>query len=434
MQKRRFQNQVLGLLVLAILILSPPFTSDTLAAGLTIPHAMCGTYNGSDDGVGFMLLAEVVDSSNAIVQNAVVWVSDPNGKRYDLAYNMELSTYVMVQETPVVVGDYVFHAKRGRATAPAVVKNLSARKVLGVPRGITLEPSIPEAGKPLSIQWERVLRAAGYYVNVSNKKTQQMLWSSVGSVWDTTKKNLSVQVPGEVLTASTELKVTIVAINNVTLENSSALSGLDLNFVPGQPFCIKTVCTTTNSFPFGKFICLQLFLEDYFGRRIDKAVVWARYPSGVNVPFVHNINGWYEPALSDRPDPQDGLSFGKYTFFARYQRKLQKSARSLTNHFLPVPENVVVNPWPLVRNQAFTVNWSAVSGAAYYKIDVDEKATGKIIYGSPTSTTPFLEAPSGIWAHLTPGAQYSILTQSMNAGHFSDASATSFSLVDFTAP
>lgn len=196
---------------------------------------------------------------------------------------------------------------------------------------------------------------------------------------------------------------------------------------------MQPTCTTTNTDSFGKFIELQVHLNDMWGSRINNAQVWAVYPSGRQVSFIQNINGWYEPQQKDNPNPNDPSSYGNYRFYVSYNGQQQSRERQINNYYLPIPTNLQIIPWPLKRGQSFTVSWTPVIGANYYKVDFDEKSTLKIAYITPVSSSPSILVDASVWNYLKSGTQYYMLTQSMNTGDYDVASATSFINFDLGA-
>ena len=430
--KRRLQPFALTVLVfLASMLLSLPVFSSS-AHGLTISHAMCGANNWDGSNHMPILAAQVLDLSNRVVQDASVWVIGPGGARFDLEYDPPFRSYIFSGAGSVALGDYVFHAERGAETAGPVVKTLPRVTGLAIMKGVKLTPSVPRALQPLGLQWTQTTGAKGYFVILIENGSGKKVWSSAGSLWQKLSGANLVTIPGTALAPSMEYSLLILAVNSTLFENATAMTGIKLQFTPGKPFNLSTVCLTTNSYPYGKFICLQVFLEDYFGNSMDKASVWAKFPSGQTVPFAHNINGWYQP--EGWPDPGSPDSYGTYSFFASYNGRQQKVSRLLKNFFLPVPKNVRVQPWPLKRGKAFGVSWDTVQGATHYRIDLDEGSTGKSLFNSPTSRQPSHSAPAQVWNSLTPGSRYEILTQTMNAERYKKASASSFYRIEFIAP
>ena len=392
---------------------------------LRISHATCVTASWDWD---LFLCAEVLDQSDAVIPNASVWVIGADNNRVELEYDPALKIYHQKRYLPIVLGDYTFHAELGGEAATPVTKSLSSTEKLD-PVMLTACPSA-EPGESLTMEWTPVAGVQGYFVAVANETTGEQVWSNAESLFDSLALDTSVTVPPDITEAGTSYGIYIFGANGASLESASAMSGNKFDFTPGESFNMETSCVATNT-PLGKFICLHVYLEDCFGEDIEGAQVWAIYPSGKQVPFVHDINGWYK--TTDPPDPQLDETYGTYTFFAEYDGKQMSTARALTNYFLPIPTNVAVNPDPPVRGDPFTVTWDPVPGATTYCIDLYERPSHKQLYHTCTDT-PSHTVPAWIWDHLTSGNEYEMLTHSMDAEQHSDASAESFVTIEFTAP
>lgn len=397
-----------------------------------IRHVACLTNNWQGESEP-LFLAEVVDDTGTATPNATVWVIIPTSERVNLEYEPALKIYISDSESvPIITGDYTFHASVGGAETVPVTKHLTSSTILET---ISILTGCPDAqpGETLTVEWAPISGAQGYYVAFIDDDTDELIWSNVASIFNTLPQQTSATIPTGTTQAGKNYEFIIFGTNSTKLDTASAMSGSDLLFSPGKPFVMETVCLTTNT-PTSKFILLQVFLDDCYDNDIEGAQVWAVYPSGQQVSFIHDINEWYKPNQSDNPNPDLDQNYGTYTFYVDYGGKQMNQSRVLVKKFLPVPQNVAVTPWPLIRGQAFTVTWDAVPGANEYRIDVDERDSGKIIYLSPNSKTPSHNAPADIWQHLTAGNRYKILTQSADDGDYEEATWSSFNPVEFTAP
>jgi hypothetical protein len=400
--------------------------------GLRIARATCvaSTWGGEQ---GLVLAAEVLDASGQVGPNASVWVIAPDGTRMDLPYEPWLNIHAQGKHPmPIVLGEYTFNADSGGASAMPVAKTLSRSELLG---SLTVVTGCPDAdpGDSFTIGWNPVAGAQGYFVNLVNEDTSQSVWSNVaGGFFDSLPSDTQVTIPSGLTEPNTPYALYIIASNAFQISDASAASGVDMELTPGNPFNMETACCTVNS-PQGRFLGLNLWLEDCFGEDIEGAQVWAVYPTGRTAPYIHNINGWYEVEPGDWPDLNDPRSFGTYTFYAFYDGKQMSKTRTPVNYFLPVPEKVVITPASPVRGQPFTVTWDSVPGATAYCIDLYEEPSRKMLYHECLST-PSHTVPAEIWDHLTSGNEYEICTHCMDVELYRESSANSLKNVRFTAP
>ncbi|QTA83796.1 Uncharacterized protein dnl_62120 [Desulfonema limicola] len=180
----------------------------------------------------------------------------------------------------------------------------------------------------------------------------------------------------------------------------------------------------------GEKILYQVFLRDNFGKVVNNAHVWGIYPNGEQLDFVQNINGWYEPLFSELPDPDDPQSFGCYKSYASYGGVQISVDHFLESMVLPLPTNFKIEPFPIERDQPFSVTWDNVPGANTYNIHID-KISNEIIYLSPFSSEPIADVPSSIWNTIISGEKYIIDLSSDNG---INPSASSHIRFTFTAP
>lgn len=381
----------------------------------------------------FLFLAEVTDDTGAEIPSATAWVETPTSLTIELEYDPALKVYSANRPLQSYVGEYLFFAKVGNGQTVKKTKTITSTASLA---GINITDGCPNVvpDEPLVIEWDPISGAAGYFVELIEEDSNEFIWANRSSVFSPLPLQTSITIPGGMIQSGKKYRCMIFGINNDLAEDASALSGTNLTFTPGMPFDMRTSALTTTT-PADRWIHLSTWVQDCFGNDIDLAQVWATYPTGQQVPFIHDINGWYWPAVGDRPEHNLAQHYGTYTFHVDFDSKQMDQSQQLYNDFLPAPTNAKTVPSPLIRGQAFQVTWDAVPGATVYRIDIDEGSSGKIIYQTENSGSPSHTVPAETWNHLTPGNHYKILTHSIDKNDFdSGATKTSFTTIDFWAP
>jgi hypothetical protein len=376
------------------------------------------------------LAAEILDNTNSPVTDATVWVIAPDGSRIDLNYEFRFDLYNQGREVAPILGDYTFYAEFGGNLATPVIHSLTSDFVLGGLNLSTCPNSNPTL--PVTIEWEPVSNAQGYFVTLENVQTGAKIWSNVNSFFDPLPNTNFVTIPSGVTESDTLYAIYVIGVDSVMLKDASAVTANRLEWSPGIPFNMGVSLWAHNSCGGGKRVTQQVFVEDCQGERIQGAQVWAITPTGKYVPFVHNINGWYES--TDQPDPYDSQTYGIYTFHVEYDEKYMSQQKELVNFFIDVPQNIQISPWPLIRGQEINVSFDPIPGAVAYNTHWYETLSWKILYHSDTSSAPAFTVPATIWSSLIPGNSYTFLVAGMNAEEHHDSTATSNCGVYFVAP
>jgi len=187
-----------------------------------ISRAAVYTWNGFGSQM-LSFSAEILDGSGGVETGASAWVIGPGNQYIPLAYNPVFGVYDDGSaDLNIVTGDYTFNAEKNGLTAVPLKKTLSAAYLIEPP--VLGSSGSPQVGQPLTVQWEAVSGAQGYFVFFKYEDVDSCLWKNVEHIFEAFPNVVSATIPGNLIIADADYELFVAASDKSNLEQAAAIS------------------------------------------------------------------------------------------------------------------------------------------------------------------------------------------------------------------